>query len=269
MAVAYKKRLEGVKPTDELKSLLKKSLSKAEALSTKGGDDEDDDVSPCLPFSSAKAASVLKAYKKDGNFIPIAVIRAMETVLKDESTSEVQLQKALTSTSLVFTPPPQNLLDDAIDESTLTPEQRKFRQRMQRLRFKNEQTKYSKLTNNLGMNVVQDDVTTKSMTYAASIGLNMIVAPISFGVFMYFFAGSLFDFFWPTSQRSALAGQPDIRRVIAGVISGVLMLFVEMLLFVIRTNELDKAVRKKQKKNKNQGPFGYYTSSTNKTFQDR
>jgi len=117
---------------------------------------------------------------------------------------------------------------------------------------------------------VQDDVTTKSMTYAASIGLNMIVAPISFGVFMYFFAGGLLDFFWSNTSSSQLAGhhQPDIKRVIAGVVSGVLMLFVEMLLFVIRTNELDKAVRKKQKKNKNQGPFGYYTSYTSKTYQD-
>jgi hypothetical protein len=121
----------------------------------------------------------------------------------------------------------------------------------------------------LGKVVKDDDVTTKSMTYAASIGLNMIVAPISFGVFMYFFAGSLLDFFWPTaaSRSAVLTNAPDIRKVIMGVISGVMMLFIEMILFVIRTDEMDKAIRKKGKKRK-QGPFGYYSSATSKNFKE-
>eukprot|EP00957_Ditylum_brightwellii_P038515 2911118-Ditylum_brightwellii.AAC.1 len=63
------------------------------------------------------------------------------------------------------------------------------------------------------------------MTYAASVGLNMIVAPISFGVFMYFFAGQIFH--WVAGEegqfdpRTSAANKTDIRRVIAGVVSGV------------------------------------------------
>jgi hypothetical protein len=41
-----------------------------------------------------------------------------------------------------------------------------------------------------------------------------------------------------------------------------------MILFVIRTHEMDKAVRKKSKKSK-PGPFGYYTANTAKNFQEQ
>ena len=64
---------------------------------------------------------------------------------------------------------------------------------MDRLRMQYEETKYMKLTDNLQDHRCDDDVTAKSMTFAASVGLNMIVAPLSFGCFMYFFAGGIFD----------------------------------------------------------------------------
>jgi hypothetical protein len=167
---------------------------------------------------------------------------------------------------LVFTSPPKA---SAAESENMEKQQKKYNKRMDRLRLQQEETKYSKLTSNLGKVVKDDDVTTKSMTYAASIGLNMIVAPISFGVLMYFFAGSLLDYFYPTvqSKSAALTNAPDIRKVIMGVISGVAMLFIEMILFVIRTDEMDKAIRKKGKKRK-QGPFGYYSSATTKNFKE-
>lgn len=102
------------------------------------------------------------------------------------------------------------------------------------------------------------------MMYATSVGLNMIVAPISFGVFMYFFAGSLFSKFFPLETRS---GEIDIRQVIAGVISGVILLFIEMILFVIRSHELDKSVRRKGKmKGYRSNPFGYVERAMEKTY---
>ena len=116
------------------------------------------------------------------------------------------------------------------------------------------------LTTNLksAASLKDDHVTAKSMMYATSVGLNMIVAPITFGAFMYFFAGSIFNRFFDEVGDSQRANNIDIRRVIAGVVSGVFMLFVEMLLFVIRSNELDASVRKKSRMTENRAnPFGY------------
>lgn len=234
--LVYKKRLEGVKGNGELRELLQ------EAINSNISSEE----------ATAHHSTVLKFHNDDShnhNIFPIAVVRSMATLLGEE-----RVEKALFSkTSLVFTPPP---------ETPLTDEQKRFRQRMERLKWKQEETSYSKLTSNIGK-VVTDDVTTKSMTYAASIGLNMIVAPLSFGCFMYFFGGHLLDYVWspPTNPNG-----PDIRKVIIGVLSGVVMMIVEMLLFVIRTYEMDEAMVKKARRSK-PGPFGYYTSNTSKTFK--
>ena len=54
--------------------------------------------------------------------------------------------------------------------------------------------------------------------------------------------------------------------MIAGVVSGVLMLMIEMILFVIRSHEMDSAMRKKEKTSK-PGAFGYYTSNTQRHFK--
>lgn len=273
------KRLRGVHATDSLQKLLQLAVVHTAAATNDDLEDatflnarSDAVRQACRPVSRVQAATELKGFKLEGNCIPLPVIRAMAAFLVDGDS--VALQHALTSTRLVFAPPPPTLDDNFLDnngdvDGNLTKDQRRFRQRMQRLRFKEEETKYSKLTNNLGLNVKQDDVTTKSMTYAASIGLNMIVAPITFGVFMYFFAGSLLDFFWPKTEtiKPGLENAPDIKKVIAGVVSGVAMLFIEMILFVIRTHEMDEAMRKKKKKSKkNPSPFGHYSSATEKTY---
>jgi len=65
---------------------------------------------------------------------------------------------------------------------------------------------------------------------------------------------SFFSLFWFACQ------------VIAGVVSGAIMLMVEMVLFVIRSHEMDKATRKKAKTAK-PGAFGHYTSNTERHFK--
>lgn len=55
-------------------------------------------------------------------------------------------------------------------------------------------------------------------------------------------------------------------KVIAGVVSGALMLMIEMILFVIRSHEMDKAMRTKAKTQK-VGAFGYYTAKTKRHFK--
>mmetsp|Transcript_13046 Transcript_13046/g.20143 ORF Transcript_13046/g.20143 Transcript_13046/m.20143 type:complete len:294 (+) Transcript_13046:52-933(+) len=143
----------------------------------------------------------------------------------------------------------------------------KFQKRLERLRLQDEERSYLNLTTNLktAASLKDDNITVKSMTYAASVGLNMIVAPISFGVFMYFFAGSIFNRLLGMENHNS--GGVDIKRVIAGVVSGVFMLFVEMILFVIRSHELDTAVRKKSKRKENRAnPFGYTKKNMERVY---
>jgi hypothetical protein len=152
-----------------------------------------------------------------------------------------------------------------------------FEKRLESLRLQDEERSYKKLTTNLKTlsSLKGDDVTAKSMMYAASIGLNMIVAPVTFGVFMYFFAGGIFGRFFDDDteedadgrRRGRGGGGVDVRRVIAGVVSGVFMLFVEMILFVIRSHELDASVTKKGRKRENRAnPFGYTEKSMARVY---
>lgn len=183
---------------------------------------------------------------QDPKCIPLKVVAALSTLVPEKDA----VDRALRGTSLVFTHPPA--------EKEETQESKKFQQRMKKLRLRHEETKYVRLTNNL-QHEVQDDVTAKSMTYAASVGLNMIVAPLSFGCFMYFFAGGIFDYFLGEEFSSRTTGGTDIKRVIVGVVSGVVMLFIEMTLFVIRTHEVEAAQTKKKKRKNPVQPFGVYS----------
>jgi Endoplasmic reticulum-based factor for assembly of V-ATPase len=297
MVMKHKKVLEGVTATERLRRLLPKALEfsarNPESIQSvvvdqnlsqlrrqvRSGSDIrlEDAISTLMSFADGQSAlKDSSPINPSLNFIPIPVVLAMERIFRrmdrdvdptgTEPLLSVQLGEALREKSiqLQFTPPP--------DPTDRTPAQLQFQLRMDKLRLRNEERKYMKITNNLSSMTQpkSDDTTTQSMMYATSIGLNMIVAPISFGVFMYFFAGSLLDYFWPPSPLQP-STTTDIRKVIAGVISGVLMLFIEMLLFVIRTHELDKALVKKKKKyfSSSQHPFGHYTAKSTKSYVDR
>jgi hypothetical protein len=237
-STSYKKKLEGVKRTEELDALLK------ECLANKSGND-------------ASATLMLKQFdQQPQEWLPIPVVESMKTLLN--VAKQAVLEQALSKTQLVFTPP--------LPEGPETEEERRYRKRLDRLKLREEETRYSKLTHNLD-NERPDDVTTKSMTYAASVGLNMIIAPLSFGVFMYFFAGGVLDYFFPSVVEKRTANGTDIKRVIIGVISGVVMMFIEMILFVIRTHEFEKHTRRKEKKNRKK-PFGHYSSKDVGVYQD-
>ena len=165
-------------------------------------------------------------------------------------TSLQKLNQALERTQLEFSKPPK------------PPKSQVYQTRIVKLKLAEQERNYTKLTKNIH-HAEADDATIQSMMYAASVGANMIVAPISIGVLMYFFAGKLFSFITPGYQPEP--GKINIRGVIAGVIAGVLMLFIEMILFVIRNHEMDKFITKKMKKHKN--PFGYDKETANRTYQ--
>jgi len=128
--------------------------------------------------------------------------------------------------------------------------------------MRSDERKYTKLTSNIDR-YVADDVSVKGMMYATSIGLNMIVAPIATGTVMFFFAGALFN--WIEGDNDGIVGKTnrnnngaiDIKRIIAGVVSGVAMLIIEMVLFVIRSHEMDRHVCKKVKIKGEENPFGF------------
>jgi hypothetical protein len=271
----HKKRLEGIRLTEIWEELLKEAEQKCQEEEEEKLDsfDADDDAVALLSLARETlrgyASSSSQQRKQPPSALPIRVVLSLAAILGQDAVARALEGEsaAAAATSLAFTPEP-----DPGGAAALTEEQRRFRKRIERLSLKREEERYGKLTNNLGLTVPQDDVTTRTMTYAASVGLNMIVAPLSFGCFMWFFSGPVLDYAWPSSSLATTlpnGGGTDIRRVIIGVLSGCGMLFVEMLLFVIRTHELDRAVRAKSKLKKNQaGPFGYYTSNTAKAFKD-
>lgn len=166
-----------------------------------------------------------------------------------------KLNSSLEGTKLVY---------ETVQPELVAVDQKSYQQRINRLKLKQEERKYAKLTKNLD-NSSSDDATLKSMMYAASIGANMIVAPISIGVLMYFFSGKLFEFVIPGYRPEP--GKIDIKGVIAGVLSGVLMLFIEMILFVIRNHEMDRFMTKKEKDKNNVNPFGYDPKKAERTFE--
>ncbi|KAG7340720.1 endoplasmic reticulum-based factor for assembly of V-ATPase [Nitzschia inconspicua] len=202
------------------------------------------------------------------SYMSLSTLQAIQTIYQEQSNSDrlVSLEEALKTSSLVFSTPKPPSSQSKIDP--------KFQRRMDRLRLQVEETKYHKLTNNLQDHHQDDDITAKSMTFAASVGLNMIVAPLSFGCFMYFFAGGIFDYFFTGDEfdnvnNNKKPGGTDIKRVIVGVVSGVLMMIIEMLLFVIRTHEMEEHTRRKKKRKGGKvEPFGVYTKNTPAVYSD-
>ena len=211
--------------------------------------------------------------------LPLAGVQALKFLIQNSECEPTQkaelmteLEKSLRQTSLSFPSKQSNLPSNTTTSAEETSQQK----RMNRLKLLDEERSYNKLTTNLkdARSLKDDNITAKSMMYATSVGLNMIVAPITFGVFMFFFAGSILDRFFDqdsedsvSSSRNTRGPETDIRRVIAGVVSGVFMLFVEMILFVIRSHELDASVRKKAKRRENHAnPFGYTERTAAKVY---
>lgn len=281
MGKQFRKQFQGVILTDDIRKLVQQTI---DDVSKKQGENADPQKQQDMEDTTSTTTNAVKTATKNplaslfedmdqshcinvlrsidlaGDHLSVTAIRALNSIMNQ--TQQTRLDSALKSSKLSFTCP-QN-------KNTRTEEEEiEFQKRMDWLRCRQEESNYVKLTHNIGTSHKTDDVTTKSMMYATSIGLNMIVAPLSFGVFMYFFGGSLLNFVFPVSTDATT----DIRRVILGVISGVAMLFIEMILFVIRTHELESAVRRKEqrqlKKNGGFQPFGVYTKPTVKTKKDR
>ena len=209
------KRLEGVQSTDDLRQLVRdvRSLGTAAGGSSNTTTNAStlSSLSSLLyqqanpPLAPEQAMEIVKDYDTTSDIVPIKVLCAMETLCAKKKGDFVKrLENCLHSTQLAFTRPPK--------ESPETEERRKFRLRMEKLKLKQEESRYGGLVKNVGTQAQPDDVTTRSMTYAASIGLNMIIAPLSFGCFMYFFAGGLFNYMGWDTDRPAHMG-PDIRKV--------------------------------------------------------
>jgi len=276
--VSYAKKLEGIRFTPEIRSLSQAVLDLPQTHSVPRrktdlveATEEDNIKRTATQRAVAKiqvdeAKSIVqeqlgRKQKKNHLYFPIVAIRAISSLIQSstiDSSRKTSLRAKLEesiSQSLSFSPLSPLLYTTPLHADN-TLEQKKFKKRLEHLRMRSEQQKYVNLTANISSKK-RDDVTTRSMTYAASVGLNMIVAPLSFGAFMYFFSGQLFGWVFKDSQQSQ---DIDVRRVIVAVISGVIMMFIEMILFVIRSYELDKSTTKKEKK-KGLEPFGSYVKT--------
>ncbi len=223
-----------------------------------------------------------------------AILQHCERTTSNEDTSskistlKQQLEQNLQQYTKLSFPSSSSASSQTLNSNhmnNLTPEEKKaYQKRIEYLKLNLEERKYSNLTRNLDV-TPKDDQTLSSMLYASSVGMNMIVAPISIGVLMYFFAGKLFLWIFgstpdehgdnPNEQYIRTSnqysknynpdGQLNIHGVIVGVISGVIMLFIEMILFVIRNHEMDRHLTEKKKKGK-KNPFGYDAKSAKRTF---
>lgn len=277
MTKTSRKSLVGVELTEELKKLLQFA---AEEISKETSDvpsmEEDADArsvvqSALRPHSYSEAVHLLQEYNiasigsaAKSTAVPIRTLRALQTVAKASENSALREAFAASkpSTRLMFKQESRPVRSASAE--------RKYQNRMDRLRLQHESHRYAMLTTNIGKTVQDDDITAKSMTYAASIGLNMIIAPLSFGAFMYHFGGSLLDYIWPNLSTGPGGRKSVTPKILLGVVAGVGLLFVELLLFVIRTHTLEKAMRtKKRVSTAAVQPFGHYTARTSKTYRDR
>ena len=268
--MANNKKLEGVQYTAELRSISKRVLALKHTDSNAADHVKSHLSADILPLSSLKAMrTIIRQKCNESESVKTSLLADLNAALvaatKPPSTTTDPTQaRGGAGGGLQFTAPPAKPSPDQ-----LTADEVKYQRRIERLRLKAEENRYSRLVSNLDTKVA-DDETMKSMTYATSVGMNMIVAPISFGAFMYFFSGQLFGWVLDRdddgASRNSNGNNVDIRAVIAGVISGVIMLFIEMTLFVIRSHEMDAAVSKKAKK-RQVNPFGYDKKTAARTFE--
>ena len=113
----------------------------------------------------------------------------------DKTRLHADLEAAIRAARLSFVP---TAAGDA-RTSKKTKKSVEVKRRLECLRVLDKERLYGKLARNLWTHssTKDDDITTRSMMYtASSVGLNMIIAPISFNVFMYFFAGEIFGRFF-------------------------------------------------------------------------
>ena len=81
----------------------------------------------------------------------------------------------------------------------------------------------------------------KIMSHVTSIGLNVIVAPMSFCVLVCFFLQPLFTWGLSDHTMEDLNNKKvDVKRVVIAVIIGIIMIFIEIILFVIRLHKKKK-----------------------------
>lgn len=217
-----------------------------------------------LPLIAVRALRSVFVHLNDEELIRNKEYKTNNSPQQDEQRKKQQsplhrLELALSRTQLCFK---NKKCDEKNSSEQIRLSKERYKTRMERLRMRSDERKYTKLTSNIDR-YVADDVSVKGMMYATSIGLNMIVAPIATGTVMFFFAGALFN--WIEGDNDGVAGKSnrnnngaiDIKRIIAGVVSGVAMLIIEMVLFVIRSHEMDRHVCKKVKIKGEENPFGF------------
>jgi len=251
--MSLNKTILGISSSEKLKEALQQIIKKSSSSNNTTIITEIQELESILKESSSKESSTDQSQESD--YIPLQAITIAKSIAVKESLNlELEaLNAALQNTTLMYSKPQDTKTTFA------------YKSRIQKLQLAEQEKQYSNITKNIN-STPDDDQTIKSMMYAASVGMNMIVAPISIGVIMYFFAGKLFAFIIPDYQQEK--GKINIHGVIAGVLVGVIMLFIEMILFVIRNHEMDKFVTKKIKRKKDHmNPFGYDKKLAERTFE--
>ena len=237
------------------------------------GDDNDNDDKTMTTTTTSTTFIPLSAISNAKQILQLFFIhvqqkqqRKLQTIHALKMKLENQLKQC---TQLSFSNNNKGTTTTTTAATTSTTATTQYNKRIEKLKLKIEERNYKSLTSNLNTKK-EDDATLSSMLYASSVGMNMIVAPISIGVIMYFFAGKLSVWIFGADSGSITGsnrkeGQLNIHGVIVGVLSGVIMLFIEMILFVIRNHEMDTHLTNKKKRSKSNA-FGYDPRTAERTF---
>ena len=151
--------------------------------------------------------------------------------------------------------------EDETSNNTRTPkEEELYKRRIAMLRLKSENSDYKSLTGNLHKINQSNKTDENSMANefnklgnTAALALNMMIGPIVVGCFLYTFCSGLFSNNNDTNNNNA----NNTSLIIFSVLGGVALLFIELILFVIRTDAMishsSKTFRKTNRKWEEEG----------------
>ena len=168
---------------------------------------------------------------RPGESKPVRVDALASELAKNNSSTRLSLRSALRGTKLVFpAPTPHTTPDPAVAT------------RREMLARRAEHREYATLVSSVHRAPVRpEERVGASLRHQYTIGANMVVAPVASSFICYILSKSLVE--------------KATSRVVAGLMGGIVMLFVEMILYIARAYMVDHQADRR-KRRKPSGQFG-------------
>ena len=168
---------------------------------------------------------------RPGESKPVRVDALASELAKNNASTRLSLRSALRGTKLVFPAP--------VREATPDPAVATRREMLAR---RAEHREYATLVSSVHRAPVRpEERVGASLRHQYTIGANMVVAPVASSFICYILSKSLVE--------------KATSRVVAGLMGGIVMLFVEMILYIARAYMVDHQADRR-KRRKPSGQFG-------------